>query len=81
MTEPLSPGPICPRCQKPVPLNEAAAYNGRHEDCSQYTHVDLFGGYKMWSTKTWNGGVPIPDPLPRKGKNGKGKSEGKPPLR
>lgn len=23
----------CPRCRRPVPANEAAAYGGRHEDC------------------------------------------------
>ena len=25
--------PICPRCNLPVPSNEASAYGGRHEDC------------------------------------------------
>jgi hypothetical protein len=25
---------LCPKCKLPVPSNEAAAYNGRHENCA-----------------------------------------------
>lgn len=35
--------PTCPRCHRPVPANEAAAYRGYHEDCHA-VHLDRMPG-------------------------------------